>query len=219
VSTAGVGTEVTVVLYRGGSFFATYRLLAGERLTASTPDGASVALQRGVDTSSWLRRNAYVGTLPEVAAREDVTIAFERPGEETLLSLVRIPGEVRVTRPTAGDRRTFGETFAVAWDAFTVGDVELRYHFADCAGLDAREVEALRIDSGYVTLLPIDGAAGLTTTSFDAPTAASSCAVDLAVGRVGDQIALDPAFGALRDQSRVVRVTRLLPLVFVHDAP
>lgn len=218
VSSAGVGTEVTVVLHRGTSLFATYRLLAGERLIASAPDGSSVELVRGVDTSAWLRRNAYVGLLPEVAPRQDVTITFERPGEESLVSFVRIPGEIRVTRPLADDRRTFGESFSVAWDSLTSDDVELRYHLADCDGLSDDEVADLRIDNGFASLFLIDGAAGLTTTSFDAPSDATACAVDLAVGRVSDQIALDPAFGELRGDSRAVRVTRRVPLV-IGTAP
>lgn len=215
VSTAGVGTDVTVVLHRGSSPFATYRLLAGERLTASAPDGTTVELERGVDTSAWLRRNAYVGRLPEVAPREDVTITFERPTEDApLVSLVRVPGEVRVTRPEVGASRTLGESFSVAWDSVPGDGVELRYHLLDCVGLDADEVAELRIDNGFASFTPLDGAVGLATTSFDAPDAAERCEVELSVGRIGDRIALDPAFGELRDGSRSVRVTRVLPLVF-----
>ena len=218
VSTAGVGTDVTVVLHRGASPFATYRLLDGERLTASAPDGTTVELVRGVDTSAWLRRNAYVGRLPEVAPREDVTITFERPSEAApLVSLVRVPGEVRVTRPGAGDRRSLGESFSVAWDSLPGDEVELRYHLVDCTGLGADEVAELRVDNGFASALPIDGTAGLTTTSFEAPEAAERCEVELAVGRIGERISLDPALGELRDGSRSVRVTRLLPLVFDQE--
>lgn len=217
VSTAGEGTVVSVVLYRGDSFFATYRLLAGERLTATGPDGSVVELVRGVDTSAFLRRNAYVGTLPEVPPREDVIIAFERSGEASALeTVVRIPGEIRVSRPQAGDRRTLNESFTVAWDALASDDVELSYRVPACDGLDAEELDELRTQRGFVSFLPIDGSTGLTTTSFDAPSAATRCEADLIVGRVGDQIALDPAFGELRDASRAVRVTAPIPMVFTE---
>jgi len=215
VSTAGEGTAVTVVLYRGDSLFATYRLLAGERLTATGPDGTAVVLERGVDTSAFLRRNAYVGTLPEVPPREDVTIAFERSGEASALeTVVRVPAEIRVNRPQAGDRRTLNDSFTVTWDALASDDVELSYRVAACDGLDAEELDDLRTQRGFVSFFPSDGTTGLTTTSFDAPSAATRCEADLIVGRVGDQIALDPAFGELRDASRAVRVSAPIPMVF-----
>lgn len=218
VSTGGGTTEVTVVLFRGESLFATYRLQAGESLTATGPDGVSVQLERGVDGSAFLRRNAYVGTLPEVAPREDVRITFQRTGEASAPeTFVRVPAEVRVTRPEAGDRRTLNESFSVAWESLTADDVELRYDVRACDGIDAGAFEDLRTERGFASLFPIDGALGLTTTSFDAPADATRCEADLLVGRVGDQIALDPAFGALRSASRAVRVTRPIPLAFTEE--
>lgn len=218
VSTAGGATEVTVVLFRGSSLFATYRLQSGERLIATGPDGTSVTLERGVDRSAFLRRNAYVGTLPEVAPREDVQIAFERSGEASApQTLVRIPGEIRVSRPGSGDRRTLNESFSVAWEALGGDEVELRYDVHACEGLDDEAFDDLRTERGFASLFPIDGTLGLTTTSFDAPSAATRCEADLLVGRVGDQILLDPAFGALRGASRAVRVTQPIAMVFSEE--
>jgi len=218
VSTGGGETEVTVVLFRGSSLFATYRLQAGESLTATGPDGTRVTLERGVDRSAFLRRNAYVGTLPEVAPREDVRIAFERSGEASApQTLVRIPGEIRVTRPESGDLRTLNESFSVAWEPLGDDDVELRYDVRACEGLDAAAFDDLRTERGFASLFPVDGTLGLTTTSFDAPSATTRCEADLLVGRVGDQILLDPAFGELRGASRAVRVTQPIPLVFSEE--
>lgn len=220
VSTAGQGTDVTVVLYRGESLFATYRLLPGERLTATGPDGTVVELQRGVDTSAFLRRNAYVGSLPDAAPREDVVIAFERTTEASALeTVVRVPGEIRVGRPEAGDQRTLNETFSVVWDAFPGDGVELGYRVAGCDGLDPEALADVRTERAFVSLEPLDGALGIAASSFGAPADATRCEADLLVGRVGDQIALDPAFGELRDASRAVRVTQAIPLVFLPAAP
>jgi len=56
VSSAGVGTEVTLVLF--GDLLATYDLLPGERLTAAPDGGTPVVMVPGVDGSVWLRRRA-----------------------------------------------------------------------------------------------------------------------------------------------------------------
>jgi len=227
VSVAGEGTDVTVVLYSGDLLFKTYRLQAGERLIATAPDGTSVELERGVDMSAFLRRNAYVGRLPEVLPREDVVISFERPDgyAPAPTTVVRIPREIGVTRPTASDNvRTLNETFTVAWDGFSDDEVELSYRVDTCDGLDAEALDDLRVERGFVSssLLTggtgIDGATGITTTSFTAPDEATSCSADLIVGRVGDAIDLDPAFGPLRDDSRAVRVSRVVPMLFT-EAP
>lgn len=230
VSVAGEGTEVTVVLYRAGALFQTYRLRGDERLVASTPDGEQVVLERGVDTSSFLRRNAYVGTLPEVAPREAVTIAFERSDgvASAPATVVRIPRDVSVSRPTPSDAtRTLGESFTVAWSiegGIADDEIELRYRVATCDGLDAEALDDLRVQRGFASSNPltggtgIAGGSGLTTTSFAAPDEATRCEADLLVGRVSDDVALDPAFGALRDESRAVRVTRVVPMTFT-EAP
>jgi hypothetical protein len=97
--------------------------------------------------------------------------------------------------------------------------VELSYRVAECDGLDAEALADLRTQRGSSRSSRSTAATGLTTTSFDAPSAATRCEADLLVGRVGDQIALDPAFGELRAASRAVRVTAPIPLVFVPSAP
>ena len=219
VSTAGEATDVTVVLFRGSLPFATYRLQAGERLTASTPDGTTVELERGVDMSSWLRRNAYVGSLPETRPGDDVVIAFTRAVEESAPdTVVRVPGEIRVTRPGAGDERTLNDSFSVAWEPLASGEVELRFWVEACEGLDAEAFDELRTERGFAQLPLSDGATGLATLTFSAPDETERCEADLLVGRTSDAIALDPAFGELRGSSRVVRVSEPLPLVF-SEAP
>lgn len=219
VSTAGEGTEVTVVLFRGSLPFATYRLQAGERLTASTPDGTTVELERGVDMSSWLRRNAYVGSLPETRPGDDVVIALTRAGAESAPdTVVRVPGEIRVTRPGAGDERTLNDSFSVAWEPLASGEVELRFRVEACEGLDSEAFDDLRTERGFAQLPLSDGSTGLATLTFSAPDETERCEADVLVGRVGDAIALDAAFGELRDSSRAVRVSAPLPLVF-GEAP
>ena len=223
VSTAGEGTEVTVVLFQGSLPFATYRLQSGERLTVTPPGGEAVEMTPGTDMSAWLRRNAYVATLPETRPGDELVIAFERADEDDAPNtLVRVPGEITVTRPSPGDERTFDESFSVAWEPLGSGQVELRFAVGDCAGLAEEELEELRAERGFVGFpfgAPLSsGETGLATVTFSAPTAAERCEADLLVGRTSDAIALDPAFGELRDDSRSVRVSTVVPLV-ISQAP
>ena len=216
VSVAGVGTQVTLVLFR--DLLATYRLRPGERLTARAPDGTTVVLAPGVDASAWLRRNAFVGWLPEVGARQDVVVTFERPDlGESLEIVARVPGELNVTRPAAGDARALGEPFTVAWDALSEGQVEFRFEVSACEGLAADEFDDLRTARGFAVLPLADATLGLANLTFDAPDEARRCDAELWAGRVGDGILLDPAFGALRAASRTVRVSRTLPLRFERE--
>ncbi len=217
VSVAGVATEVIVVLFRQDSFITTYGLRPGERLTVAAPGGEPVELVRGVDTSAWLRRNAYVATLPPTAPGDELVIAFERATEQPApRTIARVPGDIAVTRPSPGDGRTIGESFSVAWQPLGGGQVELRYAVRACEGLDDEELETLRTERGFAPLRLVDGDLGIATTSFDAPSAATRCEADLLVGRTSDAIALDPAFGELRGSSRTVRVSDLVPLVFTQ---
>ena len=223
VSTAGESTEVTVVLFQGSGPFATYRLQSGERLTVTPPGGAAVEMTPGTDMSAWLRRNAYVATLPETRPGDELVIAFERVGEvDAPNTLVRVAGEIAVTRPAPGDERTFDESFSVAWEPLGSGQVELRFAVDDCEGLDEGELEELRVQRGFVGFpfgAPLSsGETGLATVTFSAPSAAERCEADLLVGRTSDAIALDPAFGELRDDSRSVRVSAVVPLV-ISQAP
>jgi len=218
VSTAGAGTEVTLVLFR--DLLATYDLLPGERLTAAPDGGTPVVMTPGVDGSAWLRRRAYVATLPEVGPRQDVVITFERPQDGEVLEIVaRVPGEVRVTRPEAGDERTLNEPFTVVWDTLPGDQVEFRFDVAACDGLDVEQLEDLRTEAGFAALPLTDGTLGLANLTFSAPDDATRCAADLLVGRAwdGGDILVDEAFGALRGQSRTVRVSRVLPLSFVPE--
>jgi hypothetical protein len=217
VSVAGVATEVTVVLFRQGSLVTTYQLRAGERLTVTPPYGEPIELTRGIDTSSWLRRNAYVGVLPPTEPGDELVIAFERSGERSApRTTLRVPGELAVTRPGAGERRTIGESFSVAWEPLGGGQVEVRYDVHACEGLDGEDFEELRTGRGFASFPLADGDLGLTTTTFDAPSRATRCDADLLVGRTSDAIALDPAFGELRGSSRTVRVSQVLPLTFTQ---
>jgi hypothetical protein len=218
VSTAGVGTQVTLVLFR--DLVATYDLLPGERLTAAPDGGTAVEMAPGVDDSAWLRRRAYVATLPEVGPRQDVVITFERPQDGEVLEIVaRVPGEVSVTRPAAGDERTLNEPFAVAWDPLPGDQVEFRFDVTGCEGLDAEQLADLRTEAGFAALPLTDGTLGLANLTFEAPDEAASCAADLLVGRAwdGGDILVDEAFGELRGQSRSVRVSRVVPLSFVPE--
>ncbi len=223
VSTAGEATEVTVVLFRGSQPFATYRLQRGERLTVTPPGGEPVALTPGTDMSAWLRRNAYVATLPEARPGDELVIAFTRAEEDDApATVVRVPGEIAVTRPSPGDERTFDESFSVAWEPLGSGQVELRFAVGDCAGLAEEDLEELRAERGFVGFpfgAPLSpGETGLATVTFSAPAAAERCEAALLVGRTSDAIALDPAFGALRDDSRSVRVSAVVPLL-ISQAP
>ncbi|MBW6455586.1 MAG: hypothetical protein K0A98_06850 [Trueperaceae bacterium] len=218
VSTAGVGTEVTLVLFR--DLLATYDLLPDERITAAPDGGTPVVMTPGVDGSSWLRRRAYVATLPEVGPRQDVVITFERPQYGEVLEIVaRIPGEVTVTRPTAGEERTLNEPFAVAWDPLPGDQVEFRFDVTECDGLDAEQFADLRTEAAFAALPLTDGTLGLANLTFEAPDDATRCAADLLVGRAwdGEDMLVDEAFGELRGQSRSVRVSRVLPLTFVPE--
>ena len=218
VSTAGAGTEVTLVLFR--DLVATYDLLPGERLTAAPAGGTAVEMTAGVDGSAWLRRRAYVASLPEVGPRQDVVITFERPQEGEFLEIVaRVPGEVAVTRPAAGEERTLNEPFAVAWDPLPGDQVEFRFDVAGCEGLGAVQVADLRTEAGFAALPLTDGTLGLANLTFEAPDEATRCAADLIVGRAwdGGQMLVDEAFGELRGQSRSVRVSRVVPLSFVPE--
>lgn len=151
VSTAGVGTEVTLVLFR--DLVATYDLLPGERITAAPDGGTAVVMTPGVDDSAWLRRRAYVATLPEVGPRQDVVITFERPQDGEVLEIVaRVPGEIAVTRPAAGEERTLNEPFAVAWDPLPGDQVEFRFDVAGCEGLEAERLADLRTEAGFAAL-------------------------------------------------------------------
>ncbi len=218
VSTAGVGTEVTLVLFR--DLLATYDLLPGERLTAAPDGGAPVVMVPGVDGSAWLRRRAYVATLPEVGPRQDVVITFERPQDGEVLEIVaRVPGEIAVSRPRSGDERTLSEPFTVAWDSLPGDQVEFRFDVATCDGLDAQQLADLRTEAGFAALPLTDGTLGLANLTFSAPDVATRCDADLLAGRArgGDEMRVDEAFGPLRGQSRTVRVSRVLPLSFVPD--
>ncbi len=215
VSTVGVGTEVTLVLFR--DLVATYDLLPGERLTAAPDGGTPVVMTPGVDDSAWLRRQAYVATLPEVGPRQDVVITFERPQDGEVLEIVaRVPGEIAVTRPAAGEERTLNEPFAVAWEPLPGDQVEFRFDVAACDGLDAEQFADLRTEAGFAVLPLADGTLGLGGVVLSAPDEATGCAADLLVGRAwdGGDILVDEAFGELRGQSRTVRVSRVLPLTF-----
>jgi len=219
VSTAGVGTEVTLVLFR--DLVATYDLLPGEHLTAAPEGGTAVVMTPGVDDSAWPRRRAYVATLPEVGPRQDVVITFERPQDGEVLEIVaRVPGEVTVTQPEAGAERTLNEPFAVAWDPLPGDQVEFRFDVAGCDGLDAEQLADLRTEAGFAALPRADGRLGLGMLTFSAPAEATSCTADLLVGRAsaGDEILIHEAFGDLRGQSRSVRVSRVLPLAFLAGA-
>ncbi len=218
VSTAGGGTEVTLVLFR--DLLATYDLLPGERLTAAPDGGTPVAMVPGVDDSAWLRRRAYVATLPEVGPRQDVVITFERPQDGEVLEIVaRVPGEIAVSRPRSGDERTLNEPFTVVWDPLPGDQVEFRFDVADCDGLDAGQLADLRTSAGFAALPLTDGTLGLANLTFSAPDEATRCAADLLVGRARgvDDMRVDAAFGQLRGQSRTVRVSRVLPLSFVPE--
>ena len=116
-----------------------------------------------------------------------------------------------MTAPVPGAQLVFGEAFEVAWDAVE-DDLERRYVIGACEGLEPEEFEDVRVGRGYpVAFSGEDGALELT---FTRPGEAASCALDLQVGRVGDAIALDPAFRELAGASRVVRVGAPLPLAF-----
>lgn len=217
VSVGGVGTQVTLVLFR--DLLATYRLRPSERLTASAPDGTTIDLVPGVDDSAWLRRNAFVGWLPEVGARQDVVLTLERPELEERLEIVaRVPGELSVSRPAAGDARTLNEPFTVAWDAPGDGQVEFRFEVATCDGLEPQAFDDLRTERGFAVLPLSDATLGVATLTFEAPDDAQRCDAELWAGRVGDDILLDPAFGELRSSSRTVRVGRALPMTFEREA-
>jgi len=218
VSTAGVGTEVTLVLFR--DLLATYDLLPGERLTAAPDGGTPVVMVPGVDGSAWLRRRAFVATLPEVGPRQDVVITFERPQYGEVLEVVaRVPGDINVSRPRAGDERTLNEPFTVAWDPLPGDQVEFRFDVADCDGLDAGQLADLRTEAAFAALPLTDGTLGLANLTFAAPDEATRCAADLLAGRArgGDDMRVDEAFGPLRGQSRTVRVSRVVPLSFVSE--
>lgn len=219
VSTAGIGTEVTLVLFR--DLVATYDLLPGERLTAAPDGGTPVVMTPGIDDSAWLRRRAYVATLPEVGPGQDVVITFERPQDGEVVEIVApVPGEITVTQPAAGDERTLNEPFAVAWDPLPGDRVEFRFDVVDCAGLDAQQLADLRTEAGFAALPLADGTLGLGGAVLSAPDGATGCAADLLVGRAweGGDILVDEALGELRGPSRTVRVSRVLPLAFVAAA-
>jgi hypothetical protein len=218
VSTAGVGTEVTLVLFR--DLLATYDLLPGERLMAAPDGGAPVVMVPGVDGSAWLRRRAYVATLPEVGPRQDVVITFERPQDGEVLEIVaRVPGEISVSRPRSSDERTLNEPFAVAWDPLAGDQVEFRFDVDGCDGLDAQQLADLRTEAGFAALPLTDGTLGLANLTFSAPDDATRCEASLLAGRAwdGGEMLVDEAFGPLRAQSRTVRVSRVLPLAFVPE--
>jgi hypothetical protein len=124
---------------------------------------------------------------------------------------VTIPEEFALTAPEPGARLVFGEAFEVAWDAVE-DDLERRYAIESCDGLEPDEFEDVRVARGYPVVF--SGEDGTLDLTFTRPGEAASCAVELGVGRVGDAIALDPAFRELAGASRVVRVGAPLPLTF-----
>jgi len=213
VSVAGVGTEVTVVLFRAGlPLAAPYQLAIGERLTAEPEGGAPVLLLAAADLSTPFQPDAYRAWLPELGPGERLTIALERAGDDAApRTVVTIPDAFALTAPAPGARLVFGEAFEVAWDAVE-GDLERRYVIEDCDGLEPDELEDVRVGRGYPIVF--SGESGTLDLTFTRPGEAAACAVDLHVGRVGDAIALDPAFRELAGASRVVRVAAPLPLVF-----
>jgi hypothetical protein len=202
-----------VVLWRAGlPLAAPYELAVGELLTATAEGGTPVVLAPATDLSTPLQPDAYRAWLPELGPGERLTIALERAGDDAAPStLVTIPAGVAVTAPAPGARLAFDEPFELAWDGVE-DDLERRVVVGACDGLEADEFEDVRVGRGYPVVFPGDeGALELT---FTRPGEAASCAVELQVGRVGEGIALDPAFRELDGASRVVRVAAPLPLAF-----
>jgi hypothetical protein len=202
VASSATATEVSVALFRGASGFTRLQLAAGETLTVGPLGGAAVPMAVvGADTVSV----RYEATLPAVAPGDQLVLALARPSEaDAPDTRITIPPAPEVTAPAAGSAFAPDAPFTVAWTPFAEDAVELRFALGWCDDLTVEEADVV----AALVALPgplEDGSAGTAEATFFPGGSTLSCAADLLVGRVREDVDLDAAFGGLRAGSRIVR--------------
>lgn len=195
-------TVVSVTLFRGVGGFDRLQLTSDEALTARPVGGDPVALSVVAPDTLSVR---YEATLPALAPGDELVIALSRPFEDDAPDTrVTIPPAPEVTAPASGSELQPDQPFVVAWTPFAEDAVEVRFALTTCDGLTPEELEVVAALVGLPGRLE-DGPAGTAETTFFPGGSTLVCRADLLVGRVAEDVDLDPAFGGLRPNTRIVR--------------